>query len=180
SSSAQPSMPDTAGPGDPRRRRRSIGLARLFRAGRGGRAVTTVIVKRPPRRPAPPLPSGEVVLEPPPEIPPPSGKAWTRMLMVLPMAAGAAAMGLMMGVQRGGPLIYVAGAMYGVSILGMIGMMVLNQQGPGKKEMIQARRQYMRRLAQLRAQVRTTVRQQREAIYYRHPDPDALWSIVGG
>src|SRR5690606_12157943 len=34
--------------------------------------------------------------------------------------------------------------------------------------------------AQLRAQVRTTVRQQREAIYYRHPDPDALWSIVGG
>ncbi|MFS8478657.1 MAG: type VII secretion protein EccCa [Micromonosporaceae bacterium] len=142
--------------------------------------MTTVIVKRPPRRPAPPLPSGEVVLEPPPEIPPPSGKAWTRMLMVLPMAAGAAAMGLMMGVQRGGPLIYVAGAMYGVSILGMIGMMVLNQQGPGKKEMIQARRQYMRRLAQLRAQVRTTVRQQREAIYYRHPDPDALWSIVGG
>jgi len=102
------------------------------------------------------------------------------MLMILPMAAGAAAMGLMMGVQRGGPLIYVAGAMYGVSILGMIAMMVLNQQGPGKKEMIQARRQYMRRLAQLRAQVRATIRDQREAVYYRHPDPDALWSMVGG
>jgi S-DNA-T family DNA segregation ATPase FtsK/SpoIIIE len=142
--------------------------------------MTSVIVKQPPRRPAPPLPTGEVVLEPPPEIPPPSGKGWTRMLMILPMAAGAAAMGLMMGVQRGGPLTYVAGGMYGVSILGMIAMMAMTQQGPGKKEMIEARRQYMRRLAQLRAQVRNTIRQQREAIYYRHPDPDTLWSTVGG
>ncbi|GAB3160479.1 type VII secretion protein EccC [Micromonospora sonneratiae] len=100
------------------------------------------------------------------------------MLTVLPMAAGAAAMGLMMGVQRGGPMTYVAGAMYGISILGMIAMMVTNQSGPGKKEMIEARRQYMRRLSQLRAQVRATVKQQREAVYYRHPDPETLWSVV--
>lgn len=142
--------------------------------------MTSLIVKRPPRRPAPQLPTGELMLDPPPEIPSPSGKTWTRMLMILPMAAGAAAMGLMMGVQRGGPLTYVAGGMYGVSILGMIAMMVTNQGGPGKKEMIESRRQYMRGLAQLRAQVRTTIRQQREAIHYRHPDPATLWSTVGG
>jgi S-DNA-T family DNA segregation ATPase FtsK/SpoIIIE len=123
---------------------------------------------------------GEVLLEPPPEVPSPSGKTWTRMLMILPMAAGAAAMGLMMGVQRGGPLTYVAGGMYGISILGMIAMMMTNQGGPGKKEMIEARRQYMRRLAQLRAQVRRTIRLQREAIHYRHPDPAALWSTTSG
>jgi S-DNA-T family DNA segregation ATPase FtsK/SpoIIIE len=142
--------------------------------------MTSVIVKRPPRRAAPPLPTGEVLLDPPPEVPTATGKAWTRMLMVLPMAAGAAAMGLMMGVQRGGPLIYVAGAMYGVSILGMIGVMAVNQAGPGKREMIETRRQYMRRLSQLRAQVRAAIRQQREAIHYRHPDPAELWSLVGG
>jgi DNA segregation ATPase FtsK/SpoIIIE, S-DNA-T family len=142
--------------------------------------VTSVIVKRPPRRAAPPMPSGEVLLDPPPEIPPPGGKAWTRMLMILPMGAGAAAMGLMMGVGRGGPLTYVAGGMYGVSILGMIAMMAVNTTGPGKREMIEARRQYMRRLAQLRAQVRASIRQQREAIHYRHPEPDALWPMVGG
>ena len=144
--------------------------------------MTSVIVKRPPRRPAPPLPTGEVVLDPPPEIPPPAGKAWTRMLMILPMAAGGAAMGLMMAGQRGGggPLTYVAGGMFGISILGMMGMMMLNQTGPGKKEMIEARRQYMRRLAQQRAQIRATIRQQREAIHYRHPEPDALWSTVTG
>ncbi|MEJ3743615.1 type VII secretion protein EccCa [Actinomycetes bacterium KLBMP 9797] len=144
--------------------------------------MTSVIVKRPPRRIAPPLPSGEVVLDPPPETPPPAGKAWGRMLMMLPMAAGGAAMGLMMAGQRGGggPLTYVAGGMFGISILGMMGMMFMNQSGPGKKEMIEARRQYMRRLTQLRAQLRATIRQQREAIYYRHPDPGALWSTVSG
>ena len=140
--------------------------------------MTTVVVKRPPRRAAPGLPTDDVVLDPPPEVPNPTGKGWSRMLMILPMAAGAAAMGLMMGVQRGGPLTYVAGGMYGVSILGMIAMMVTQQQGPGKREMIEARRQYMRRLAELRAQVRGTIKQHREAIYYRHPDPDALWSTA--
>ncbi|HET6215223.1 MAG TPA: type VII secretion protein EccC, partial [Micromonosporaceae bacterium] len=140
--------------------------------------MTTVLVKRPPRRPAPVLPAGEVMLDPPPEVPNATGKGWTRMLMILPMAAGAAAMGLMMGVNRGGPLTYVAGGMYGVSILGMIAAMAANQSGPGKREMVAARRQYMRRLTQLRAQVRGTIRQHREAMHYRHPAPEALWSTA--
>jgi S-DNA-T family DNA segregation ATPase FtsK/SpoIIIE len=141
--------------------------------------VSLIIVKRPPRRAAPVLPSGELLLDPPPEVPNAAGKNWTRMLTILPMAAGAGAMGLMMGVQRGGPLTYVAGGMYGVSILGMIAMLVTSQSGPGKREMIESRRQYMRRLTQLRAQVRNTIRAQREAIGYRHPDPESLWSTAG-
>ncbi len=140
--------------------------------------MTSELVKRPPRRPAPALPSGEVLLDPPPEVPNAAGRTWQRMLMVLPMAAGAGAMGLMMGVQRGGALTYVAGGMYGVSILGMIAMMATQQAGPGKREMIEARRQYMRRLSQLRAQIRHTIRAQRDAIHYRHPEPSALWSTV--
>ena len=110
------------------------------------RAVSQVIVKRPPRRAAPPLPAGEVILDPPTELPSPAGKGWGRLLTIMPMAAGATAMGLMMGVNRGGgPILYVAGGMYGISILGMIAMMATNQSGPGKKEMIEARRQYLRR-----------------------------------
>jgi S-DNA-T family DNA segregation ATPase FtsK/SpoIIIE len=140
--------------------------------------VTVTIIKRPPRRPAPVMPSGEVPLDPPPEIPPPQGKGWSRMLMILPMGAGAAAMGLMMGAQRGGPITYVAGAMYGVSILGMFAMMLTNTSGPGKREMIEARRQYLRHLSQLRAQVRDTIRRQREALYYRNPDPETLWTFT--
>ncbi|MEV6346007.1 type VII secretion protein EccCa [Actinoplanes sp. NPDC051851] len=142
--------------------------------------MTVTIVKRPPRRPAPVMPSGEVLLDPPPELPPPAGKGWTRMLMVLPMGAGAAAMGLMMGAQRGGPLTYVSGAMYGVSVLGMIAMMATGTGGPGKREMIESRRRYLRHLSLLRAQLRATIRRQREALYYRNPDPETLWTLVGG
>ncbi|MBB2941768.1 S-DNA-T family DNA segregation ATPase FtsK/SpoIIIE [Actinoplanes lutulentus] len=139
--------------------------------------MTVTIIKRPPRRPAPAMPAGEVLLDPPPEVPQPTGKAWTRMMMILPMGAGAAAMALMMGAQRGGPITYVAGAMYGVSMLGMMAMMATNTGGPGKREMVEARRQYLRHLSQLRAQLRDTIRQQREALYYRNPDPDTLWSL---
>ncbi|WP_370384331.1 type VII secretion protein EccCa [Catenulispora sp. GAS73] len=140
--------------------------------------MSLVVVKRPPRRPAPPLPAGEILLEAPPELPDAAGKSWARLLSMLPMAAGTAAMGLMMSQGRGGPITYVAGGMYGVSTLGMMATMVAGNSGPGKREMIEARRQYMRRLSTQRAQVRDVVRRQREAVHYRHPDPGALWSTV--
>ncbi|GAA0281536.1 type VII secretion protein EccCa [Cryptosporangium japonicum] len=141
--------------------------------------MATVIVKRPPRQPAPDLPVGEVVLEPPPEAPQPNNQGWQRVMMIMPMGAGAAAMGLMVGSGRGGALAYVAGGLYGISILGMIAAQLANQGGgQSKREMVAARRQYLRRLSQLRAAVRITIRQQQEAMFYRHPDPDALWSTA--
>ncbi|NIH81475.1 type VII secretion protein EccCa [Amycolatopsis viridis] len=140
----------------------------------------TIIVKRPLRRPAPDLPSGDVVLDPPPENPPPSGKSWTRVLMILPMLAGTGGMALLIGAGRSGPLMYVAGAMYGIAVLGMILFQIISQggQGASKQEMIANRRRYMRRLSQLRAQVRDTIDQQRRAMFYRHPDPARLWSTA--
>ena len=145
--------------------------------------MATVIVKRPVRQPAPELPSGEVVLDPPPENPPPAGKGWSRALMVIPMGCMAGAGILMMLVfrlDRMGPLMYVVGGLFAVGIVGMVLFMVLNQQaqGPSKQEMSLARRRYLRRLSQLRAQVRDTAQQQRRAMFYRHPDPDKLWSTV--
>lgn len=145
--------------------------------------MPTVIVKRPARRPAPELPSGDVVLEPPPENPQPSGKGWTRALMIIPMVCLMGAMMLMMFVfrlDRFGPLMYVIGGLFAIGIIGMVGFMVLNQQnqGPSKQEMATNRRRYMRKLSQLRAQVRETVDKQRRAMFYRHPDPDQLWSTA--
>ncbi|TKG72985.1 type VII secretion protein EccCa [Prauserella endophytica] len=141
----------------------------------------TVIVKRPLRRPAPELPSGDVVLEPPPENPSPSGRNWARMLMILPMLGMAGGMAVMMGASRGfGPLMFVAGGLIGIGLLGMVAFQVFSQAGQGasKQDMIVSRRRYMRRLSQLRAQVRETIARQREAMLYRHPDPDRLWSTV--
>ncbi len=44
--------------------------------------------------------------------------------------------------------------------------------------MMAARREYLRHLAGLRRSARRTVQQQRHGLYYRHPDPQRLWSTV--
>ncbi|MGA8118189.1 MAG: type VII secretion protein EccCa [Actinocatenispora sp.] len=141
----------------------------------------TMIIKRMPRIPSPEMPFGEVILDPPPEAPQPTGKGFARLLMILPMFAGTAAMGLMMGGSRGGPLAYIGGGMMGVSMLGMVASQLMNQGGgQGKREMAATRRQYMRQLSRIRAKVRRTTQQQREAMFYRHPDPDGLWPLSRG
>ena len=53
--------------------------------------MSTIVVKRPPRRPEPSWPSGELVLTAPPELPGDARRHVTRMFMILPMLAGSAA-----------------------------------------------------------------------------------------
>ncbi len=138
----------------------------------------TVIVKRPPRRPAPELPTGEVILDPPPEVPQPTGKSWQRMMMIMPMAAGAAAMGLMMGSQRGGPLAYVAGG--DVRRLDPRHDRRADRQPGRRPEQAGDDRgpPAVHAAAQPAAGRRcaTTIEQQREAHALPAPGPDALWS----
>ncbi|HEV7973965.1 type VII secretion protein EccCa [Amycolatopsis sp.] len=140
--------------------------------------MATVVVKRPLRRPAPELPSGELVLEAPPEIPTPSGKTWTQALMALPMIAMMAAMALSFSGSANGPLRYVVFGLFGVAMLGMGIAAFLNGGGPSKREMGNARRLYLRRLAQHRVRLLRTVSKQRDALCYLHPEPDALTSMA--
>ncbi|MGH3647893.1 MAG: type VII secretion protein EccCa, partial [Micromonosporaceae bacterium] len=148
--------------------------------------MSTVVVKRPSRRNGPELPSGEMMLDPPPEIPAAGqNRAWMATITILPMICGAAAMALMMGGRftQGDPATrmfgYVVGGLFGASMLGMMATQILTQGSqPNKKEMIEARRDYMRRLAQTRRTIRTNIRDQRQAMFYRHPDPASLWSTV--
>ena len=138
--------------------------------------MATVLVSRPPRRQAPPLPAGQLVLEAPPEIPKPQGRNMGQMLMVLPMVGGSAAMAMMFGGGAGsGATRWVVAGLLGVSALGMLGM---SFGGGTRKEMGFARRQYLRTLAQHRVRVHRVAQQQRETLWYLHPDPDELWSVV--
>jgi S-DNA-T family DNA segregation ATPase FtsK/SpoIIIE len=139
------------------------------------------VVKRPPRRPGPALPEGDVGLEAPPTLPTNAGTAWTQMLTVVPMLAGSAAMALMFTSGRGGTMAYLTGGLFGVSMLGMVAVTMFGQSGKvSKRESMNLRRDYLRRLGQLRRGVRRTVRDQRRAMFYRHPDPDSLWWVVDG
>jgi DNA segregation ATPase FtsK/SpoIIIE, S-DNA-T family len=141
--------------------------------------MSTVVVRRVARRAGPEVPTGELILEPPPEIPPPSGQRWVQLLMIVPMIAGTAAMAFLFAGRGGGVLTYVVGGMFGVSMLGMILVQVLSQGGqPSKLEMALTRREFMRQLAQHRRSVRRTAREQRRSVSYRHPSPDRLWSTA--
>jgi S-DNA-T family DNA segregation ATPase FtsK/SpoIIIE len=141
--------------------------------------MSTLVVKRLPRRPEPAWPSGELVLASPPELPGEGRQNWARLFMIFPMLAGSAAMAMLYSRFSGaGPMRYIPGALFGVAALGMI-VVAFSQQagGKSKREMIRERRRYMRHLSQQRTQVQKTVAQQRKAAFYRHPDPEALWCI---
>ncbi|MEV1286040.1 type VII secretion protein EccCa [Micromonospora sp. NPDC049679] len=141
--------------------------------------MSTVVVKRPPRRPAPEIPTGELAVEAPPEIPQATGARWQQLMMMLPMLGGSVAMAMMFG-RGGGTYSYVVGAMFGVSSLAMLATSWGSASGsPKKAEMMAARREYLRHLATLRRRVRETAARQRAGLFYRHPDPAQLWSTAG-
>ena len=139
--------------------------------------MSTVVFRRPPRRAGPQLPRGELLLEPPPELPEQLPRGIGQLLMILPMVCGVGAMAFLYAGKSGGTMTWVAGGLFGVSMLGMaIGSM--NTGGDKKAEVDAERRDYMRYLAQVRKRARRAAAQQRGALTWRHPEPDALWSFA--
>ncbi len=137
----------------------------------------TVNITRQPRRAAPEIPAGELVVEAPPEIPRSVASRWQQLFQLVPMLTGTVATALLFAGREGGAYSYVVGAIFGVSTLGMLATS-WGGGGPRKAEMMSARREYLRHLAGLRRRVRDTAARQRVGGFYRHPDPDQLWSTV--
>ena len=141
--------------------------------------MSTTVIKRSARRPAPEIPTGELAVDAPPEIPQDGGRRWQQALMALPMLGGSVAMAMMMGRGSGGAMSYVVGGLFGVSSLAMLATSFGSNGSPKKAEMMAARREYLRHLANLRRRVRETAGKQRTGLYYRHPEPGQLWSTAG-
>ncbi len=148
--------------------------------------MAVITFSRTKRAAPPPMPRGDLLLESPPDIPPPStGGGIGTILRMLPMAAGAGAMALMMtsGMMGGGTgrgvLGGVMGAMYGVSMLGMM----MSQTGRGNDDQARQldanRRDYFRYLGQMRRRVRRAADAQRKSFLWRHPAPQTLWTVAG-
>ncbi|HEU4346223.1 MAG TPA: type VII secretion protein EccCa [Actinoplanes sp.] len=141
--------------------------------------MSTTVIRRGARRPAPEIPTGDITVEAPPEIPQETGRRWQQAVMVLPMVGGSVAMAMMMGNGRGGAMSYVVGGLFGISSLAMLATSFGANGSPRKAEMMAARREYLRHLASLRKRVRETAAAQRVGLFYRHPEPGRLWSTVG-
>ncbi|MDL4772611.1 type VII secretion protein EccCa [Actinomadura xylanilytica] len=142
-----------------------------------------VLVRRPERRPPPRLPEGEIMLEPPPELPETVGQGFANALMYLPMAASGGAMGLMFmggagGAGGGNPIMWVASGLFVLSMVGMGFGQMGQGSGERKQRLNGARRDYYRYLDQIRARVRKAAAQQREALEWSGPAPRTLWSLA--
>ncbi|WP_237706718.1 type VII secretion protein EccCa [Kribbella flavida] len=118
------------------------------------------------------------MLEAPPEVPEPGGRQWTQMLMVLPMVAMMGAMMVMFSGSIASTLRYVVFGLFGVAMLGMIAVAVMTRSGTGRAEMGQARRTYLRQLAQQRLRLSRMIGRQRETLSYVHPHPGSLWALA--
>lgn len=116
-------------------------------------------------------------LESPPEIPERTSGNLGAALTYLPMMAGGGAMVFMFAGPGARPITYVAGAMYALSMVGMMLGSVGRNAGEKKRKINAERRDYARYLGQVRRRVRNAQRQQREALLWRHPSPDTLWSV---
>src|SRR4051812_49223298 len=108
--------------------------------------MSTVVIKRSARRPAPEIPTGELAVDPPPEIPQAAGGRWQQALMALPMLGGSVAMAMMMGRGQGGSISYVVGGLFGLSSIAMLTTSLGSNGSPKKAEMMAARREYLRHL----------------------------------
>jgi len=141
----------------------------------------TELFRRPARRRGPAEPRGELVLEPPPELPESvSGGNGSQLLTMLPMLAGAGATGLLVSGSGGSPMTYLASGMMGLSMVGMAAGSVGRGAGEKRRRLDGDRRDYQRYLEQARRRVRRVAEQQRESLLWHFPDVSSLQSIVFG
>ncbi|MEY9862983.1 S-DNA-T family DNA segregation ATPase FtsK/SpoIIIE [Catenulispora sp. GAS73] len=140
----------------------------------------TVIVKRPSRAAAPPLPEGQVELAEPPVLGEPATADLGSMIGMMPMALGMGTMAMMFSAAKGSAGTYLMSGMMGGSMVFM-GLGQVGRSGLDRKRRMRAeRRDYLRYLAQLRKQALDAAEAQRAAVAWDHPDPAALWSLATG
>ncbi|MDI3390417.1 type VII secretion protein EccCa [Streptomyces sp. B-S-A8] len=137
--------------------------------------MSQIVVKRPPRAALPEVPAHELVLQSPPELP--RGQQEGVLMQLLPML-GMGSSVVFFFMPGAHPFMRIMGVLMLISTLAMVIAQFVRYRRGNQGEMADARRDYLKYLAQLRRAVRKTERAQRNVQLYVHPDPDQLWSVV--
>ena len=141
------------------------------------------VFRRPARRDGPDLPTDDVDLQEPPDLPEVQPTGGRGMLMVLPTI-----------LMSGGMLLFFTRSSsgsggHGISgtlLLGMMGLgmvlmlvsQVVTSSGDRKFRVTGSRRDYLRYLSRMRKRVRGMAERQRAALAWGHPNPSTLWSLA--
>ncbi len=139
--------------------------------------MTSAVFRRPPRRSPPPLTAGEADLRPPPILPPRQNGGMAAVLVLLPALAGVGAMALIFAAGGSG-MHLAAGVLFGVSMVAVAAGQLVRVGGDRSRRITGARRDYLRHLGLIRARARSAAADQRKALTWLHPCPEALPSLV--
>ncbi|MEU3964512.1 type VII secretion protein EccCa [Streptomyces buecherae] len=137
--------------------------------------MSQIVVKRPPRALPSEVPSDELRLEPPPELP--RGQQEGVLMQLLPML-GMGSSVVFFFMPGAAPFMRIMGALMLVSTVGMVIAQIVRYRRGTQGQLADVRRDYLKYLAQTRRQIRRTARAQRDAQFYLHPAPDQLWSLA--
>jgi len=145
---------------------------------RGLIKVTTTL--RGARVDEPEMPTGQIVLQPPPQIQASEGAAGV-MMNAIPMlgSLGSIVLVATMGSRAGGgPLRFIAAGMFLFATLGFIVVQIDRQRKQRAQQVTGSRTEYLRYLSQVRKVARESADQQRRALTWHHPDPSSLPALA--
>ncbi|WP_030195421.1 type VII secretion protein EccC [Streptomyces sp. NRRL S-87] len=137
--------------------------------------MSQIVVKRPPRALPPEVPSDELPLQAPPELP--RGQQEGMLMQLLPLL-GMGSSVVFFFMPNAHPFMRVMGVLMLVSTVAMVVAQIVRFRRGVQGQMADVRRDYLKYLAQTRRQVRRTARAQRDAQLYLHPAPEQLWAVV--
>ncbi|WP_338484178.1 type VII secretion protein EccCa [Streptomyces sp. SCSIO 75703] len=136
--------------------------------------MSQIVVKRPPRALPRDVPSGEVVVQPPPELP--KGRQESVLMQLLPTLGMGGS--VVFFFTSGQPFMRVMGMVMIASTIAMSIAMVVRFRRGSQGQIADLRRDYLGYLTQTRRTTLETARAQRDAQYYLHPSPEQLWALV--
>ena len=126
----------------------------------------------------PEMPSGQIILQSPPQIERDEGAAGV-LMNAIPMlgSLGSIVLVATMGQSTGGRS-YVAAGMFLFATLGFIVVQLDRQRKQRAQQVTGSRTEYLRYLANVRQVAREAADQQRRALNWHHPEPSALPSVA--
>ncbi len=139
----------------------------------GARVSTTL---RGARHDQPTVPTGQLVLQPPPEIEPNDGASGV-LMNAIPMLGSLGSIVLVATMSQsggGGARGYIAAGMFLFATIGFIVVQLDRQRKQRSQQVTGTRTEYLRYLGTVREVARDAADQQRRALTWQHPEPSAL------
>ncbi|MFF5854974.1 type VII secretion protein EccCa [Streptomyces sp. NPDC012751] len=136
--------------------------------------MSQIVVKRPPRALPSEVPTEEVVVQPPPELP--RGHQESVLMQLLPTLGMGGS--VVFFFTNGQPFMKIMGMIMIASTVAMSVAMVVRFRRGSQGQLADMRRDYLSYLSQTRKSAVAAAARQRDAQYYLHPSPEQLWALV--